>query len=417
MQTQLTPKWLWPGTLLAVLIVIAVHLATRPQPDRSTFAYSMVRLAAADAPLFIDDMNGEGLEHGIEQSLAYLKRIAPSTEYLFGQDRFTAQELISSLHAFQAFIRSEPDHDALQAFLRTNCWIYAAADDRGHNQILFTGYYEPAVQGRLQPDPVYTVPVYPKPDDLLSIDLTPFGARFEGLRLVGQYLDGTLRPYPDHQAIAFGKVLEGRVRPLAWLKDPVDLLFLQIQGSGKVLLETGEPLNIHYHASNGRPYRSIGKLLIEQNKIAPEKMSMQAIRSYLKDHPEEVPAVLSYNPSYVFFKLEQSGPLGCLNVPLTAGRSLAVDRKQYPDGALAFIQLRKPLLDHELAIDGWDHFSRFVLLQDTGGAIKGRARADLFWGNGPYAEIAAGHQKHYGRLFFIVVKSDFWPNGTPLAGS
>jgi membrane-bound lytic murein transglycosylase A len=184
------------------------------------------------------------------------------------------------------------------------------------------------------------------------------------------------------------------------------VFFLQIQGSGKIFLDTGEVINVHYHGSNGRPYRSIGKLLIEEQKIPREEMSMQKIRSYLHAHPEEMASVFNYNPSYVFFKIEPEGPLGSINVLLTPGRSVALDRRIFPHAALAFIQTQKPVLNSAGHIDRWVECRRFVLNQDTGGAIRGPGRADLFWGNGPYAEIAAGHLAHLGELYFLILKPE-----------
>ena len=133
-------------------------------------------------------------------------------------------------------------------------------------------------------------------------------------------------------------------------------------------------------------------------------MSMQKIREYLREHPEKIEPVLNHNPSYVFFTIEPDGPLGNINVKLTPGRSIALDRYIFPPAALAFIATQKPVIDSSGKIQGWTDFTRFVLNQDTGGAIRGPGRADLFWGNGPYAEIAAGHMKHEGHLYFLVLK-------------
>jgi membrane-bound lytic murein transglycosylase A len=223
---------------------------------------------------------------------------------------------------------------------------------------------------------------------------------------VGRYTGQTVVPYYDRREIDDENVLAGKAEPLAWVKDPVDVFFLQIQGSGKVFLDTGQVVNVHYHGTNGRPYRAIGALLIQEQIIPKEEMSMQKIRAYLHAHPEEMAAVFNYNPSYVFFKLESEGPLGYINVLLTPGRSIALDRRIFPPAALAFIQTKKPVVDSARQIDSWTNFSRFVLNQDTGGAIRGPGRADLFWGNGPYAEIAAGHLKHTGKLYFLILKPD-----------
>ena len=199
-------------------------------------------------------------------------------------------------------------------------------------------------------------------------------------------------------------MLTGKAKPLAWLKDNVDLFFLQIQGSGKVYLNTGQLLNVHYHTTNGHPYRSIGKLLINEGKIPRSQMSMQAIRAYLQKHPHEVQRILNYNPSYVFFKTEKEGPLGYIGVRITPARTIALDRRIFPPAALTFIETKQPLVDGDGNIYQWIDFTRFALNQDTGGAIRGPGRADLFWGNGPYAEIAAGHMQHHGKLYFLMLK-------------
>jgi len=138
-----------------------------------------------------------------------------------------------------------------------------------------------------------------------------------------------------------------------------------------------------------------------------EEISMQAIRKYLKEHPEKVKDVLYSNPSYIFSQRVPTGPLGNIRVPLTPGRSLALDAKLFPKGALAFISCKKPSIDSHGNITGWNKFSRFVLNQDTGGAIKGAGRADIFWGSGAYAETAAGHLKHEGELYLLIKKPKF----------
>ena len=223
---------------------------------------------------------------------------------------------------------------------------------------------------------------------------------------MGRLTEQTVVPYYERKEIDFENALEGKAEALVWVKDPVDIFFLQIQGSGKIYLDNGDVINVHYHTTNGRPYRSIGQLLIEEEKILKEEMSMQKIREYLREHPEEIENIFNYNPSYVFFKTEPDGPLGNINVKLTPGRSIALDRKIFPPAALAFIKTKKPLIDTAGNIIDWTDCSRFVLNQDTGGAIKGPGRADLFWGNGHYAEIAAGHLQHPGKLYFFILKPE-----------
>jgi membrane-bound lytic murein transglycosylase A len=201
-------------------------------------------------------------------------------------------------------------------------------------------------------------------------------------------------------------MLEGKAPVLAWVRDPVDLFFLQIQGSGKILLDNGETINIHYHASNGRPYKSIGNLLIQKKIIPHSEMSMQRIRAYLGSNPEDVQDILNYNPSYIFFKTEEDGPRGYLDVKLTPGRSVALDRRIFPLAGIVYIETVKPQVSGNGEIAEWIKNDRFVLNQDTGGAIRGPGRADIFWGNGKYAEIAAGNMQHKGSLYFLILKPE-----------
>ena len=211
-------------------------------------------------------------------------------------------------------------------------------------------------------------------------------------------------PYYSRKQIEIDKVLEGRGLEIAWLKDPVDADILQIQGSGRLKLPDGRTIRVGYAAKNGLPYRAIGRFLWKKGLLKREKISMQAIRKYLSEHPKLIDEVLNYDPSYVFFNIMESGPYGNINVQLTPGRSMALDARLFPKGALCFISTKKPVIDASGRITRWVTFSRFVLNQDTGGAIKGAGRADIFWGNDNYAQIAAGHMKQMGKLFFLVKK-------------
>jgi len=366
--------------------------------------YPLIRLSPSSHPGFSDDMLYDGLEHSIVKSIEYLKKIPSDRTFEFGDDFYTASHLIRSFEYFLSFIQTKPPRKDLEDFIKSNYLVYQSAGRDSRREVLFTGYYEPLFQGSLNRDAEYKIPVLTIPDDLIVIDLSPFAEKYKGEKITGRLLNRTVVPYYDRREISDSEGLEGKSRQLAWLKDPVDLFFLQIQGSGRIYLDTGNTINVHYHATNGQPYRSIGKLLIDTEKIPRSEMSMQKIREYLNDHPEEIEDVLNYNPSYVFFKIEEESPLGALNVKLTPGRSIALDRRIFSLPSLAFIETKKPLIDADGQIHEWTDFSRFVSSQDTGGAIRGPGRVDLFWGNGKYARIAAGHMQHTGKLYFLVLK-------------
>ena len=398
---------LYSKCTLVLTAALAVLIAGCPAPiKKPPEELALVRRSTFSYPDFSDDLELDGLEHSILKSLVYLQRVPADRTYQFGKDRFDAGHLMQSLQHFLDFIRTNPSSRELKKFIRSNYIVYQSVGRNQKGEVLFTGYYEPHLSGRLHGDEEYQYPIYALPTDLMKIDLSVFNEKYKGNSIIGRYTGQTVVPYYDRREIEEEDVLVDKAAPLAWVKDPVDVFFLQIQGSGKVFLDTGEVINVHYHGSNGRPYRSIGRLLIEEQKIPKEEMSMQKIRSYLQAHPEEMAPVLNHNPSYVFFKLESEGPLGYLNVLLTPGRSVALDRRLFPPAALVYIQTKKPVVNGAGQIDRWTDCSRFVLNQDTGGAIRGPGRADLFWGNGPYAEIAAGHLAHTGKLYFLILKPD-----------
>lgn len=375
----------------------------RPPEIKET---ALIRIDSSEYPDFFDDMDYDGLEKCILGSVSYLDRVSPITKFRFGQDIFNTPHMIKSLKHFLNFIRLKPSKDELIQYIKENYLVYTTVGTDTLGQVLFTGYFEPVLQGSLNKDTEHQFPIYTRPHDLTTIDLSLFSKQFQGQTIVGRYINQRVVPYYDRKEIEYQKLLEGKVREIAWLKDRLDLFFLQIQGSGKIYLDNGDIINVHYNGTNGHPYRSIGKLLVDEGKISKEEISMQKIYDYLCNHPDEIETVLNYNPSYVFFKVEKDGPIGSLEVKLTPGRSIALDDRLFPVAGLAFIETKKPLINGYGTIHKWTEFSRFVLNQDTGGAIYGPSRADLFWGNGPYAEIAAGHMQEFGKLYFLILKPD-----------
>lgn len=402
------------GGRIVVLILLALSLtgcerAAHPPPPPAAPPAPLRLLDATDLPLFADDRDLDGLADAIHQSLTYLGRLPPERALPFGADTLTADVITRSLMHFSEFLQTAPSPAQLNDFVRANYRVYRVAGAPSDGSVLFTGYYEPVVAGSRVRSDDCTVPVLARPDDLVTIDLERFSVRFKGETLTGRLQDGRVVPYFERREITDPTVFGARAKAVAWVADPLDLFFLQVQGSGQIQLQDGSRLRVHYHASNGHPYRSIGRYLIDSGKIPREEMSMQRIRSYLEAHPEEIGPVLNHNPSFIFFKIEEIGPLGALNVPLTPGRSIALDRRIFPPAALCFIQCQKPLVDTAGRITQWRPFARFVLNQDTGGAIQGPGRADLFWGSGAIAEISAGHLQHPGRLFFLVLREDQAP--------
>lgn len=394
------------GFLISVLLLIVTsavgcYPVLKKEAQGPEEALRQVRLFS---PEFLDDMDRDSLTLAVKRNMEYLDHLGPDTVFHYGPHHFTIHQVRESQKAFLDLLVRGFDPDHLSREIRKKFLVYRAMGRVGDRKVLFTGYYEPVSEGSLVPDETFKYPLYRPPDDLIRIDLSPFSEKFKGENIVARIEGKKVLPYYSRSQIEVEGTLKGKSLEMAWLKDPLDVAFLHIQGSGRLRLPYGKDLLVHYQASNGRPYRSIGRYMIEKGFLAREEMSMQAIRKYLTENREVLDEVLNYNPSYVFFRQVENGPLGSLGVLLTPGRSVALDPKIFPRGALGFISCQKPLVNGQGIIIGWTKFSRFVLNQDSGGAIKGAGRADIFWGSGPYAELTAGHLQHEGDLYILIKK-------------
>ncbi|MCD6292358.1 MAG: MltA domain-containing protein, partial [Deltaproteobacteria bacterium] len=329
------------------------------------------------------------------------------------------------------FIKQNPGSRELEIFLKQEFQLLESVSrswvpgQKKENPVLFTGYYVPTLQGSRQPDERYRYPLYKKPADLVTVDLgrfdlfryvrklwpwlekLPFGPKLAELRfptLRGRLLkSGKVEPYPTRAEIDYGGKLQNQKLELLWVDNEIDRFFLQIQGSGLVRLADGQTVMVGYAGANGQPYRSIGGWLIRQGLMKREEVSMPSIRAWIRENPERMEEIFKVNPSYVFFReLLIPKALGCYNVPVTGGRSIATDRKIFPGGALALILTELPTFSLTGKLTGWRSCRRLVLNQDTGGAIKGPYRVDIYCGEDKAAELTAGVMKQPGRLFLFV---------------
>lgn len=353
-------------------------------------------------PLLEDDLDPGGLVAAMEHSLSYFDALPQDRVFNFGVEERTAGQLAAGVRRFQELVRDEPDRELLTRVLKEEFVLLSSVGRDGRGEVLFTGYYEPLIEARREPESPFEHPVYGVPDDLVTVDLEAFGLEKPPRAVVGRVEDHELIRYADRGEIDFGSGLEGPAPVLGYLADPVDVFFLQVQGSGTLIFPDDTRLRAGYAASNGWDYRSIGRLLIDDGLIPREEMSMQAIRAYLAARPEEIERVLAYNASYVFFRPLESegGPLGCYGVAVTAGRSIATDRRLFPAPVVAWIEGTMPGPDGEQ-----QRFSRFVVNQDTGGSIRGPGRVDLFIGAGDEAAEIAGRMNNPGRLYLFLPSS------------
>jgi membrane-bound lytic murein transglycosylase A len=362
----------------------------------------LLPVPSSAAPAWSDDGERLALDAAIDQSIRYYSQLPPETEFAYGELRYKPEELIRSLQLF----RSLPDDPARRRERLARDFLSFESVAPGGNS-LFTGYYEPEIEGSHAPVPGLEMPLLGRPEDLVEVHLERFGKDLPRKRIMGRVEGRELLPYPDRADIQDRRALEGQTRVIAYVNE-VDLFFLQIQGSGVIRFQDGGSLQVGYDGTNGHPYRSVGAELIRRNALTREQVTLQSIRDWIREHPDEARALLFTNPSYIFFREAAEGPLGNIQVPLTPGRSLATDDTLLPKGGLAYVEteLPDPAPRPENGSAHTTPLRRFFLIQDTGGAIRGHGRADIFWGRGAEAEWRAGHLKHPGRLLLLVARKE-----------
>ncbi|HVK56522.1 MAG TPA: murein transglycosylase A [Burkholderiales bacterium] len=293
----------------------------------------------------------------------------------------------------------------LREFFETNFTPHQVINPDGAVTGMITGYYEPLLYGSRTRSEQYRYPLYSQPDDLITVDLSSIHPDLKNKRLRGRLEGNRVVPYYTRSEIETNEP-PIRGKELVWVNNPVDVVFLHIQGSGQVRLDTGEIMRVGYADQNGHPFRSVGRYLIQQRILRPEQVSMQGIKAWAQKNPDKADALLNYNPSYVFFRelpLNLPGPIGTLGVPLTAERSIAVDQRSIPLGVPVYLATTWPNSSKPL--------NRLMVAQDTGGAINGAVRADFFWGFGDDAGKLAGVMKQSGRMWVLLPKG-YTPPGS-----
>ena len=329
------------------------------------------------------------LRSSLERSLVYLQskpadQPAVQSDDLtcsWGDLKATVEELIALL----------PELDAHPDRLRDNFDWYML-----NPSTLMTGYYEPLIHASPAPCPEYPFPLYGRPPDLQVADLGEFHPRWAGQNLIYSIENGKIRPYPSRKEIDSDGVLEEQGIEIAWVRDLVDVFFLQIQGSGRLIFPDGTVRHVLYNGKNGRRYVSLGKVLINKGYMSADQMSMQGIRAFLKNRPEMVKDLLNTNPSYVFFRLGHDGPYGAMGAPLTPLVSMASDPARVPLGSVLLNSVTLPG-----AVKGLPPIVLLGLAQDHGGAIKGD-HLDLFCGAGETAAFLAGHMQEQARACILI---------------
>jgi len=391
-----------PFGAVLLLSLLAACVAVAPPPAR--LSLTPARFAA------LDGWQADHLAAALPvflKSCAAFDKLADAASIGPPELRSTAADWRKPCAAAAELLVSGAGADVQARQFFETYFIPYAVRNNAVSEGLFTGYYEPELRGARQRGGAYRTPILARPADLVMVDLGRFRPAWRGERIAGRVVDGNLTPYETRAEIE-RDALARHLAALLWVDDPVDAYFLQVQGSGRVRLADGTVIRLGYDGQNGQPYVALGRLLVERGEMSLDAVTQASIRDWIKSHPQDGTALMKENSSYVFFKEQQGdGPIGAQGVVLTPGRSLAVDR--------AFIPLGAPLwLD---VADKASRLQRLMVAQDTGGAIRGPVRGDVFWGFGKEAEERAGSMRAQGVYYLLLPKTVSPPDVVALHGN
>jgi membrane-bound lytic murein transglycosylase A len=402
------------GWIAALLLSVAACapepfiVTSSPQPTGSTTAKVPAPVAATAKLLLkktafknISGWHGDSHDQAVEVLLRSCAKISKKPADLpLGRIGGVAGDWFEPCRAAAAVPKG--DGERARSYFESYFQPYIATAD-GHAEGLFTGYFEMELKGSWLRTKSNTTPIYERPPELVDANLGEFKSDLRGKRVSGKVAGGRFVPFDDRAEIEAG-ALSGRGLELMWVDSPIDAFFLHVQGSGRVVMDDGSIVRVGYAARNGHAYHSIGRELIKRGELTKERVSMQSIRAWLKDHPDQAAELMASNPSFIFFRVvegalksigKEQGPIGAQGIPLSPGRSLAVDRRYIPLGIPIWLDTTNPLQPGE-------PLRRLVIAQDTGSAIRGPVRGDLFWGFGPRAALQAGLMKQAGHYFLLL---------------
>ena len=367
-------------------------------PDSSSGLRDVSEISPDMLPLPADDMDRAGLLTALKGTLDYWRNRPDSFKILLGGDTYTARQMRDTTQKLIDALSSDMTPAELREVFKTRFRAYRSVADDNSGKVVITGYYEAEIKASRHPDAVNRFPIYLKPADLVKT--TPdMGVDFDYGRV--DELGNLVMYYP--RADISGGVLGGKGLELVWSEHPARIMLLQIQGSGILRFPDGDFIKAGFDGANGWPFKSVQKLLIDCGEIPP--MSFNEFVNYLSLQGEREPRLVDLNPRYIFFKSrpKDSPAYGAIGAGLTPGRSIAVDPKPIPLGVTALLKSKKPVAGPDGAMS-FKEFTRFVTAQDTGSAIRGPGRIDLFWGAGETAETEASSMKAEGDLYILIAK-------------
>ena len=362
----------------------------------------------ADLKSFTDDMDPTSLQLAIDNQLEVMYEQDPASPMRLGDFTVTRGRLIETLEAFQKLLQKNTSQEDFDKKVYEEFLLYRVGKGKD-KKVLFTGYYRPIIPASRVPSARYRFPIYKMPGKDFHIARTQLDIRLVGSKekikqslqnKSGENWRSLTREEIDRKGALSNQGLE-----VAWLENELERYFLHIQGSGVLEFPGGTRQGVRYQGSNKYSYNGIGKLMIRDGVITTGDGSMQGIKKYFTNNPQNVSKYLNQNKRYIFFSLSNAGAIGSGGGELVGGRSIATDKSIYPAGGLAFVKIRKPVLDANNEIKSWKQISRFVIDQDTGSAIRGKARADLYFGTGQKAGAMAGHYHEKGEVYYLIKKS------------
>ncbi|MBU0800708.1 MAG: murein transglycosylase A [Alphaproteobacteria bacterium] len=372
---------------LMVLVLASCTTAEAPPATDEKTPMVLQPVSFADLPDWKNDDHASALAT-FAKSCARINKIDAARA-------FSKNIAAGTIGDWQKICAQLPGVTDARAFFETHFVPHAARAEGGSDVGLFTGYYEATLRGSRTKQGPYQYPLHSRPADLVMVELGEFREDLKGQRIAGRVADGKLKPYEDRAKIVAGQWPHND-QVLVWVDDPVDAFFLQIQGSGVVQLDDGSLMRVGYDGQNGHVYYAIGRELVKREILSKDEVSMQSIRAWLEQNPDQAMDFMNLNKSYVFMRaLDGDGPLGAENVVLTPGRSLAVDSGKMAYGVPVWVDLGAPT-------DGEAPIKRLMVAQDTGGAIRGAVRGDVFFGYGERAEHLAGLMKAKGRYWILL---------------
>jgi len=397
--------------LLKLSIIVCLVVCISSCIIKTTDQPHLKRVSPDNLPKIIDKGNLSRLKTSIDQALIYLSKIPPTHNFHFGNRYIDASQLKTTLEKLRYLLSEKKDSVNLSEELSKNFDVYTIKQsDNIWSKILsiiwpwyspkptptlVTGYFQPLIDASYVKTSKYTCPIYARPKDLVQAFLPDFNPNLPPITIWGRLTKGHLVPYYSRKEIEQDKLCPARV--LAWLKSPITVLMLQIQGSAVLKFPDGSRKFIHYAASNGLEYKSVGAWLIENGYLKAKNLTWQAIASWGKTHPLALKRAIFYNPRFIFFKWEKHGPLGSTGVTLVPMRSVALDNTIFPPTMICFLKFKSNKIPKGV-------HNGFVINLDTGAAIKGYKRVDLYCGEGAIAKKIAGSLKAKADIFFFLPK-------------